>query len=208
MDPDEVKSPKALDDWVGHVINTSKGEPTFQKLYNPGGCSSFYYFPVFVSGAQGGQCKAHCLPSGCQSVTPNEEDAAIFTQEGWIFFYKGCKKGEDEDAVRKYISEWYTPPWVGVQEKIFPRSRQGCLDEKLLKKLGMTQCVIREMDFLLFYHILLPLYYTYLSIIWEVKWILCYYEIYKRSNLYAYHIGIAGSYSHVLKPVNLPGKFP
>ena len=41
--------------------------------------------------------------------------------------------------MREKISEEYHTPWVGVQEKLFPIIRQLCLDEKILKKLGMTQ---------------------------------------------------------------------
>ena len=64
------------------------------------------------------------------------------------FFFQGWKKGEDENGVRENIAEEYNSPCVGVQEKIFTRSRQGCLNEKLLKKLSMTQLVIRERRFL------------------------------------------------------------
>ena len=31
-----------------------------------------------------------------------------------------------------------------VKDKLFPGSRQGLMYDKLLKKLGMTKCVIRE----------------------------------------------------------------
>ena len=44
--------------------------------------------------------------------------------------------------------EYSPPPLVNVQEKLFNISSQVCLDENLLKKLGMTQLVIRERDFL------------------------------------------------------------
>ena len=41
MHPDEVKVPKAPDDWVDPPKNTGKGEPNFDKVYNPGIWSSF-----------------------------------------------------------------------------------------------------------------------------------------------------------------------
>ena len=62
--------------------------------------------------------------------------------EGGIFL----TKGEDEDVARENIDEEDTPPCVDVQEMLFPRIRQGCLDDNLLKKLGMTQCVIIKRD--------------------------------------------------------------
>ena len=49
MDPDEVKFPKAPDNRVYPDPNTEKGEPTFIKLYGPGGWSSFSYHPVLSS---------------------------------------------------------------------------------------------------------------------------------------------------------------
>ena len=37
MDMYEVKASKALNDWVDSPPKTSKWDPTFEKLYNPGG---------------------------------------------------------------------------------------------------------------------------------------------------------------------------
>ena len=70
--------------------------------------------------------------------------------EGGFFSAKGVRrgnKGEDADGVRENISEEDPPPWVDVQEKLFPRNRQICLYEKIPKKFGMTQRVIRERGF-------------------------------------------------------------
>ena len=107
-------------------------------------------------------------------------------------FYQGWKKGEYEDGVGGNIAEEDPLPWVDVQDKLFPRSRQVCLDEKILNKLGMTQRVIRERDFLFFYQLLLPLCDIYLSGIQEGKRLSYYSEVDKWSNLYAYHIGLGG----------------
>ena len=52
--------------------------------------------------------------------------------------------------VRENISEENYPPWFDVQDNLFPRSRQVFLYEKLMKKLGMMQHVIRDRDFLFF----------------------------------------------------------
>ena len=52
MDPDEVKLPKPPYDWVDSDPKIAKGEPTFQKVYNPGGWGSFSYRPIFAYGAQ------------------------------------------------------------------------------------------------------------------------------------------------------------
>ena len=68
----------------------------------------------------------------------------------------------------------------------------------------MIQHVIRERDFLFFYQILLPLCDTSLSGIWDDKRIPYYSEVDKLSNIYAYQIGLGGSYGHGFKPVKLP----
>ena len=64
--------------------------------------------------------------------------------------------------VRKNIYEEDYPPWADVKEKLFTRTRQGYLDEKLLNKLSMMQHVIIDRYFIFFYHIMLPLFNTYL----------------------------------------------
>ena len=66
----------------------------------------------------------------------------------------------------------------------------------------MTQRVIRERD-LLFYQPLLHLCETTISGIREDKRITYYSEVDKSTNLYAYQVGIGGSYGHRFKPVKL-----
>ena len=124
MDPDDVKVRKSPDYWVDPDTITEKGEPTFVKVDKPGGCSSLSCLPIFLYVAQGGQYKAGCLQASCQTYIPNEDDAVILTNGGWNFFYRGWKKGGDEDVVRENISEEDPPPCFDVRDKLFPRSRQ------------------------------------------------------------------------------------
>ena len=72
-----------------------------------------------------------------------------------------------------------------MQDNLFAVSRQGFLDEQLLKKLWMTQCVIIERGFLIFYQIILPLCDTFFSEIQEEKWVSNYSEVDKWSNIYS-----------------------
>ena len=65
----------------------------------------------------------------------------------------------------------------------------------------MTQQIIRERDLL---QLLLPLCDTPLSGIRENKRPLYYYEVDKWSNIYAYQIGLGGSYGHGFKHMKLP----
>ena len=78
-------------------------------------------------------------------------------------FYQGGDKGGYEGVGRENIAEEGSPPWVNVQEKLFLRNRQVYLDEKLLKKLGMTQLIIREKGLLFFYWLMFPMCDTSLS---------------------------------------------
>ena len=93
MDPDEFKVPKPPYYGVDPAPSTAKGEPTFDRVDNPGGCSRFSYRHVFLYVAQGGQYKFHCIPYGFHPVPPNEYDAAIHTHGGCNFFYKGWNMG-------------------------------------------------------------------------------------------------------------------
>ena len=67
----------------------------------------------------------------------------------------------------------------------------------------MAQQVIRKRD-LYFFQIIMLLCDTSLSGIQEDKRFPYYYEVQKWSNLYAYQIGLGGSYGHGFKPVKLP----
>ena len=67
--------------------------------------------------------------------------------EGGFFFYQGWKKGYDKDGVRDNIFEEDPPPQFNMQDNLCTVSRQGFLDEQLLKKLGMAQFVIRDRGF-------------------------------------------------------------
>ena len=125
-----------------------------------------------------------------------------YIQIGGGIFYQVWKKGEDEDMARENIYEYDSTSWVVVKYNLFHGRRQGFLDEKLLKKLGVTQCIIREREFL-FYQILLPLCETSLYIIREEKQLPYYSEVDKWSNIYAYHIDFGGSYGHIFKTVNI-----
>ena len=101
IEPNEVKVPKSPDYWVDPPPNTSKGGANIDQVDNPGGWSSFYYPPLFLSRAQGGSYKAHFLPTGCHPLPPNEDNTTLPTHKGWNFMPRmeerggqGCGEGE------------------------------------------------------------------------------------------------------------------
>ena len=87
--------------------------------------------------------------------------------------------------MRKKVSKEDILTLVDVQKKLFPTIRQGFMDDNIMKKLGMTQRVIRERELFL-NQLLLPLCDAPLSGIQEEKLLPYYSEVEKWSNLYAY----------------------
>ena len=76
------RSPKHHMNGLTLLPTHQRGGDNFDKVDNPGRCSSLSYHPLFSSGAKGSQYKANCLPAGCYLVPPNEDGAAIRTRGG------------------------------------------------------------------------------------------------------------------------------
>ena len=90
---------------------------------------------------------------------------------GWTFYYAGWERS-DGKQVRKSTEkdpneteDETTEPDLESDDiavfdtnvnTLFPPSRKGCLDYKLLEKLGLTKKRIQHQDFLFFYQLLLP----------------------------------------------------
>ena len=86
MDPDEVKVPKSPYDQVDPPPNTSKGGANFDKMDNPGGWSSFSYHPVFASGSQAGQYKAHFSQMSDRKCLQMKITLQTCSSPRWTFF--------------------------------------------------------------------------------------------------------------------------
>ena len=65
--PYGVKKLKVTDDWVNPPHRENSGELHLGEVENPGIWSRFLFRPVFESG----RYKAHCLTTGCVTVTKN-----------------------------------------------------------------------------------------------------------------------------------------
>ena len=81
--------------------------------------------------------------------------------------------------MRKKVSKEDILTLVDVQKKLFPTIRQGFMDDNIMKKLGMTQRVIRERELLFFCQLRLPLCDTSISGIWDDKRLPYYSGVYK-----------------------------
>ena len=58
-----IKIPGAPDDWSHPAAKTEQGEPSFEHVDNPGGCSSFTFRAEYEKGQGTGDYKLHSLPT-------------------------------------------------------------------------------------------------------------------------------------------------
>jgi hypothetical protein len=185
----EIKIPTAPPDFKPKAPNLSKGEPSFPNVDNPGNWSEYTFRPEFAKKDKGGKYTLHSLPTGAVPVPIKDGKREA---GGWEFHYKGWKQDSIDDiSFRSGASP----------ENLFPKTRQGCLDAKLLKKMGLTEYRMANEDALFFLQLLLPMcdptksgidgdprrpYYTKVEA-WTQK--------------YATTLGLGGSYGHEFKQV-------
>jgi hypothetical protein len=100
--------------------------------------------PGFVKKDKGGNCISHSLPTGALPVPIQDRKREV---AGWDFHYKGWKQPMDYVSFQSGVSP----------ENLFPKIRQGCLDVKLLKKMGLTVGRMANEDSLSFLQFLLPM---------------------------------------------------
>jgi len=86
---------------------------------------------------------------------------------------------------------------------LFPKERLGSLDADILKHLGMCKRVLDEKNFLFFYQLVLPICDTERSGIKDDVRLPYYSQVEKWSNLYAYQLGLGGSYGHEYKNISV-----
>ena len=90
-----------------------------------------------------------------------------------------------------------------TDSNLFPDDSRGCLDIKVLKKLGLNSQVMKTNDFLFFYQLILPICDTEKSGVKKDGRLSYYSKVEEWSNLYAYQIGLGGSYGHEFKSVSI-----
>jgi hypothetical protein len=134
--------PSTPTDWEPPAPNTSKGEPDFSMLDNPGDRTPFTFRPDFDK-TNPKQYKKHSLPTGATPVPADAEGKRSHSE--WEFHYKGWTG--DGNAHRSGASH----------DNMFPDSRKGSLDADVLRKLGMTKKRMDEKDALFFYQLILPI---------------------------------------------------
>jgi hypothetical protein len=186
----EIKITSAPPDFKPKVPNTAKGEPSFLSLDNPGNWSEYTFRPEFAKKDKGGKYTYHSLPTGAVPVPIKDGKREA---GGWEFHYKGWKHDSVDDAPS--FRSGASP------ENLFPKTRQGCLDAKLLKKMGLTEARMAKEDALFFLQLLLPMCDPAKSGI-DVDPRRPYYtKVESWTQKYATALGLGGSYGHEFKPI-------
>ena len=90
-----------------------------------------------------------------------------------------------------------------TDDNLFLDYSRGCLDIKVLKKLGLTSQVMKTNDFLFFYQLILQTCDTEKSGVKNDGRLSYYSKLEEWSNLYAYQIGLVGTYGHEFKSVSI-----
>ena len=182
-------------DWLPPISKNNLGEPSFDKVDNPGGWNNFCFRPEFDSKAKGERYVSHSLPTGARPV-PVDLITGERIIDGWKFHYDG--KFDSTTNSRK----------VSVEEEdsddLFPASRKGYLDKDKLENLGLTKNRMKMKDALFFYQLLLPICDPRKSGVKNDPRTSFYSEVTNYSNFYACQIGLlGGQYSHAFKPIKV-----
>ena len=181
----DLNIPSIPENWVPATQKVEKGEPTFDEIDNPGQWCNFTFRPEF--GANGGAYTKHTLPTG---ATPVPEVDGKRCRGPWEFHYQGYKsEGSFRDG--------------STRDNLFPSTRKGQLDAELLKTMGLTKERMTTGDALFFHQLLLPICDPKRSGIKEDNRKPFYSEVERLSNIYAFSIGLGGSYGHAFKTITL-----
>jgi hypothetical protein len=185
----DLSMPGVPENWVRAVPKLNKGEPaTFEEIDNPGRWCSFTFRPEFAS--SGGAYTKHTLSTGATPVGKGPDGKR--SRGPWEFHYQGFK-GDSNRSFRDGSS----------RENLFPPTRKGQLDAQLLKIMGLTEERMKTGDALFFYQLLLPICDPKRSGIRGDARKPFYSEVERFSNIYAFSIGLGGSYGHTFKTITL-----
>jgi hypothetical protein len=171
--------------WVPSMQKVEKGEPDFDAIDNPGRWCNFTFRPDFAS--NGGVYTNHTLSTG---ATPVPEVDGKRSRDPWEFHYQGFK-GECSFCDGS------------TRDNLFPPTRKGQLNAKLLKVIGLTEERMKTGDALFFHQLLLPICDPKCSGIKDDARKPFYSEVERFSNIYAFSIGLGGSYGHTFKTITL-----
>jgi hypothetical protein len=119
--------PQVPPNWKPKTINVEWGEPTFDKVDNPGGWSVYTYQPVFNKEKK--KYLYHTMPSGATVVL---KDTTTGKRElnGYEFFYNGWTHPFPDETNNRMGA---------TKQNLFPENRDVQLDKDYLRKMGLTK---------------------------------------------------------------------
>jgi hypothetical protein len=172
-------------------VNTTKGEPLFEDVNNPGGWSKYTFRPTFEP--RGGKYTCDAMPAGAVPVPIN---AVMGKREegGYEFFYQGWKQ---ENPTRENCR------FGASRENIFPSDRDVKLDVTFMKKMGLTKQWMLECNALFFYQFILPIIDLTMSGIDGDTRMGYYKDVARNTNMYAFGVkNWGGTRGHVFRPTS------
>ena len=119
--------PQMPPNWKPTTINSAWGEPTFDKVDNPGGWSAYTYQPVFNKEKK--KYLFHAMPSGA-TVVPKDTQTGKRELNGYEFFYNGWTHPFPDDTNNRMGA---------TKQNLFPEDRDVQLDKDYLRKMGLTK---------------------------------------------------------------------
>ena len=137
--------PQVPPNWRPSSPNIELGEPSFDKVDNPGGWSAYTYQPVFNKEKK--KYLFHAMPSGA-TVVPKDTQTGKRELNGYEFFYNGWTHPFPDDTNNRMGA---------TKQNLFPEDRDVQLDKDYLRKMGLTKKRMEDCDALFFYQLLLPI---------------------------------------------------
>jgi hypothetical protein len=186
----EVSMSSIPSDWTPPIAKAEKGEPTFERVDNPGECCpQFTYRPKFQKTGTKNYAY-HSLPTGARPVLADPQGKRVVGD--WEFHYEKWNSDEASPAAHKSRSG-------ETSTNSFPDNPKGQLNYELLKKMNLTKKQIVEGDALFFLQLLLPIGDPKKSGIKNDPHLPYYSEVEHWMQKYATLIGLGGSYGHSFK---------
>ena len=180
----DVRISQPPKDWTSPRTQTTRGEPNFDEVDNPGEWPEYCYRPMFNGQARTSKYKHHCLPTGAMPVPMTDGKREL---NGWEFHYKGWK------------NEGIQHRRGATTANMFPKEMEGCLDAVILEKMGLNKNRMGlngEVDALFFLQLILPICNPQLSGIKDDPRKSYYQEAERHTNSSKVNSGMGVSYGH------------
>lgn len=187
MNMSHVKVPRVPDEYVAPEAKHDRNEPSFNTIDNPGEWPRYCFQPKFASRSNTSEYKHHAMPTGAVPVPKDANGKRKIN--GWEFHYNGWS---NPDAPYRRGA---------TAANLFPKEMDGNLCPKTLKKLGLTEAKMVDLDALFFLQLILPICDVLKSGIIDDPRLNYYYDVERFTNIAKFNSGMGASYGHTWKQV-------